>query len=327
MHQQTIPAAVRDRARRDTAPFPQRAITPHVADGRPGVVALRKLSDVMHESPRMAAQRALAETMRGGELSTVQTSDAANALIAFSREGRAVQRVRTNPSRNAPRTTWSLLRERMSAGLDLKSVLGGVATTGVATLMGLNPLGWGLAAGVAGTALLSYLRGPGNTERDFDRRMELNNYTEDTDLDWTPNDVGRRHIERAQRHETYYPLETASHDWEGKSQRLDTGSGMITFHKGRGNQPYIRTRATEFGGVSVGDDYDSLVNILSDDNPEVEEERAFKLLQMSYGEQVDVRQEIQQGAAGYDVLAGHDSGRGGKPSAELGIGGLGAGLL
>jgi hypothetical protein len=242
---------------------------------------------------RQTQLHSLSEPLRHNGLASDNVSHLAtkaetNSSVAHPTQDRAVQLMHTNPPRNAPRTTVSLLRERMSAGFDVTSVLGGIATTGAAALLGLNPLGWGLAAGLAGTAALSYLRGPGNAQRDRDRRMGLENYTEVTDPDWTPTDVARRHIARAQSGETNYPLETTSHDWEGESQRLDTSAGMMTFHKGRGGQPYIRTRAPDFGGAVVSDDYDSLVRALSSDNPEVEEERANQVLMMARGETVDV---------------------------------------
>ena len=246
-----------------------------VADNRPDGLAMHQRSEALNGSGQVVSQRKLATALNAG-----------SPMLA------PLQMVR-NP---APRSWWGGLRERMSAGADTTSVLTGALTgsavTAIAAANAWNPLGWGLAAGIGagvlGTGLMSYLRGPENLQRDSDRRMGLEGYDENADGDWTPQDVARRHIDRAQRGETDYPLETRSHEWDGGSYRIDSGSGMMRYHKGRGGQMYIRTRADDFGGQKIGDDYDSLVSTLSHDDPEVEEERANILLRLSRGEDVDL---------------------------------------
>jgi hypothetical protein len=64
------------------------------ADHRPGAAALRKLSDAMHDSPRMAAQRQLAETMHAGPRVAAQRKlgEALSAATAQRNNAAPVQR-------------------------------------------------------------------------------------------------------------------------------------------------------------------------------------------------------------------------------------------
>jgi hypothetical protein len=115
-----------------------------------------------------------------------------------------------------------------------------------------------------------------------------------SDPDWTPFLAMDRRFARAQAGEARYPMEETSRDWAGETHRIETAAGPFTFHRGRGQQPYIRTRREDFAGANVDDDYDSIVRVLSDANPRVEERRAYLILRMARGGRPSLAHETAQ---------------------------------
>ena len=66
-----------------------------------------------------------------------------------------------------------------------------------------------------------------------------------------------------------YPLEQSAADASGPYTRHELGSGPYSTTKGRyGDQPFIQTRKTDYNKADVGLDYDDIVRVLNQDDPD-----------------------------------------------------------
>ncbi len=245
-----------------------------LADNRPKAVAQRKLQQMMNNEPQVVQDQAISDEP-------------------------PMQLMRKSGRNRRSKSTMAQVRERLIAGADTTSLLvGGAVGTGVGALAlanSWNPVGWGLGLGLAAGALSSYWRGPANIDKR--ERVFYGSDLDDSD-EWTPEGVARDHMGRAQTGNVKYPLEEESRDWTGDSTIVNTSSGPFTYHKGRGKkgaqQPYVRTNMKNFNNARVDDDYDSVYRALESSDPEIEEERAYNILQMARGEDVDVSHETSK---------------------------------